>query len=78
MDDQPKLTDDDEITFGKYNGTPLGKVPSSYLLWLWNNGMWRAATLSQRTDPVREYIVKNFHALETECPDVIVDHRPNG
>lgn len=68
--------DDDEITFGKYNGTAIGKVPASYLLWLWNNGMWRANTRSQAEDPVRLYIVENFHALETECPDTIIDHRP--
>jgi hypothetical protein len=68
--------DDQElITFGKYNGTPYGKVPASYLLWLWNNGMYRE-TLSNRSDPARLYIIKNFHALETECPDTIIDHRP--
>lgn len=70
-----KLTDDDEMTFGKYNGTPIGKVPAGYLLWLWNNGMWRSNTRSQTEDPVRLYIVENFHALETECPDTIIDHR---
>lgn len=70
------LTDDDEITFGKYNGSKMKDVPAGYLLWLWNNGMWKSNTLSQRTDPVREYIVANFHALETECPDIIIDHQP--
>jgi Putative quorum-sensing-regulated virulence factor len=70
------MTDDDEITFGRYNGTKIGKVPASYLLWLWNNGMWMANSRSQREDPVRIYIVKNFNALETECPDIIIDHRP--
>jgi uncharacterized protein (DUF3820 family) len=68
-------TDDDPITFGKYKDTPMGKVPASYLLWLWNEGMWRE-TLSNRLDPCRCYIIKNFHALETECPDTIIDHRP--
>src|SRR6266446_2928375 len=69
------MTDTDPITFGKYEGTSIGKVPSSYLLWLWNNGMYRE-TLSNRSDPVRLYIIENFHALETECPDTIIDHRP--
>ena len=69
------MSDDDPITFGKYDGTPIGKVPSSYLLWLWENGMYRE-TLSNRNDPVRLYIIENFHALETECPDRIIDHRP--
>lgn len=76
MTDDGVMEDDDEITFGKYNGTKIGKVPASYLLWLWNNGMWRSNTLSQREDPVRKYIVKNFNHLETECPDTIIDHRP--
>jgi hypothetical protein len=70
------MTDDDELTFGKYNGTKIGKVPASYLLWLWNNGMWKSNTRSQREDPVREYIVKYFNHLETECPDIIIEHRP--
>lgn len=69
------FTDDDEITFGKYNGTRMGKVPASYLLWLWNNGMWRESRGADR-DPVRNYIIKNFNHLTTECPDTIVDHKP--
>jgi hypothetical protein len=69
------MTDTDLITFGKYNGTAIGKVPASYLLWLWDNGMHRD-TLSNRSDPVRQYIIANFHALETECPDRIIEHRP--
>ena len=67
--------DDDEITFGKYNGTQMKDVPASYLLWLWNSGMWRE-TLSNRIDPCRLYIIKNFSALEMDSPDTIVDHRP--
>ena len=35
------FTHDDEITFGKYSGTKMGDVPPSYLLWLWNNGVWK-------------------------------------
>ena len=70
------MTDDDLMTFGKYNGERIGSVPASYLLWLWDNGLWRDKTLSQKNDPVREYIVENFHALETECPDRIIEHRP--
>lgn len=70
------MTDDEEITFGKYNGTAIGKVPASYLLWLWNNGMWQGRSRSEREDPVRLYIIENFSALETECPDMIIEHRP--
>lgn len=67
------MSDDDEITFGKYKGTPIGKVPASYLLWLWDNGLWDDHVYA---DPVRTYIIENFHALETECPDRIIQHRP--
>jgi hypothetical protein len=70
------MTDNDQMTFGKYNGVAIGKVPASYLLWLWENGMYRDNTPSQRNDPVRLYIIENFHALETECPDRIIEHRP--
>jgi hypothetical protein len=75
MNNSGAFTDEDEITFGKYMGRKMKKVPASYLLWLWENGMWRE-TLSNRTDPVRLYIIENFHALETECPDRIIEHRP--
>ena len=68
-------TDDDKITFGKYAGTKMIAVPASYLLWLWNNGMWKE-TRSNKNDPCRLYIIKNFEALEMDAPDVIVDHRP--
>ena len=37
------MSDDDYIPFGKYSSPPtkMKDVPASYLLWLWNNGMWR-------------------------------------
>ena len=69
------FTHDDGITFGKYNGTRMRDVPASYLLWLWNNGMWKD-TLSNHSDPVRLYIIKHFNTLETDCPDLVIDHRP--
>lgn len=74
--DDGAFNHDDEITFGKHEGTRMGDVPASYLLWLWNNGMWEARTASQQRDPVRLYIIKHFNTLETDCPDVVVDHRP--
>lgn len=70
------FTHDDEITFGKYRGTRMGDVPASYLLWLWNNGMWKQDTLSQRNDPIRKYIVEHFNSLERDCPDIIIERRP--
>jgi hypothetical protein len=65
-----------EMTFGKYRGTPIGEVPASYLLWLWDNGMWDDHVRGADRDPVRLYIIKHFSALETECPDLIIKHRP--
>jgi hypothetical protein len=70
------MTDDDVITFGKYIGTKIGRVPASYLLWLWDYGLWDRTMSGPRIDPVRLYIIENFHALETECPDRIIEHRP--
>jgi hypothetical protein len=80
------MIDTDEITFGKYNGTAIGKVPASYLLWLMgqrpacrrslSEGGWDASKRGARIDPVHLYILENFHALETECPDRIIEHRP--
>jgi uncharacterized protein (DUF3820 family) len=70
------MTDDDIVTFGRYCGEKIGKVPASYLLWLWDNGLWDANKRGARVDPVRQYIIENFHALETESPDYIIEHRP--
>jgi hypothetical protein len=69
------MDDTDVMTFGKYRDTPIGEVPASYLLWLWGNGMHREQK-GFRDDPVRTYIMDNFHALETECPDMIIKHHP--
>lgn len=65
-----KLTDQSPMPFGKHKGQPMEKVPADYLLWLWDNGGW------QVPGPVNDYVRENFAALETECPDRIVDHRP--
>ena len=72
------FTDDDYITFGKYSSPPtkMKDVPASYLLWLWNNGMWRGNRRGDANDPVRNYIIQNFNHLTTECPDTIIDHHP--
>lgn len=31
-----RLTDQDPMPFGKYQGTPMSNVPDSYLIWLYN------------------------------------------
>ena len=66
--------DDHLMPFGKYKGTPMGEVPASYLLWLWEEAQfWQK---SDKQSDVAYYIRQNFHALETECPDRIISHRP--
>lgn len=70
------FTHEDEITFGVHVGTKMKDVPASYLLWLWENGMWKGSTTSQRRDPVRLYIIDHFNSLETDCPDFAITHRP--
>jgi hypothetical protein len=73
------MNDGDPIKFGKHVDTPIGEVPADYLLWLWDEGgLWRPEGLARSSNrvAVREYIIKNFNALETECPDRIITHRP--
>jgi hypothetical protein len=80
-----KLTDQSQMPFGKYAGHVMEKVPASYLLYLWDETeLWnRGALLSKRQDgysekrlALHDYIRENFTALETECEDRIVTHKP--
>jgi len=70
------MSDEYVMTFGKYIGERIDKVPADYLLYLWDNGMWDERRRGAHADPVRQYIIENFHALETECPDRIITHKP--
>jgi hypothetical protein len=73
------LTDKSPMPFGTYRGVDMEKVPASYLLWLWDKpgGLWDENTLNSPSDwAVHDYIDANFHALETECKDLIIEHRP--
>ena len=72
------MSDDDLMPFGKHRGERMDAVPAGYLLWLWNAGLHKDDTrwMNQSQIAVAGYIRKNFHALETECPDTIVEHRP--
>lgn len=36
-----ELTDDDLMPFGKYKNTPLGEVPYSYFVWLYDQDDFR-------------------------------------
>lgn len=78
------LDDQSLMPFGTYASTPMEKVPAAYLLYLWDEcGLWEVqtegnfhSTHQEKRVAVHEYIKKNFHALETECPDRIIQHRP--
>lgn len=74
-EERKELTDDSGMPFGKYGPKKgdhrrMRDVPASYLLWLWDDGIW------QESGPVHDYIEKNFSALETDAPDYIASHRP--
>jgi uncharacterized protein (DUF3820 family) len=64
------MTDNDLMPFGKYKSTKMSDVPAKYLLWLWDNGVHADQT------PLHNYIKRSFSALESECKDYIVQHRP--
>lgn len=62
-----KLTDESLMPFGKYKNEKMANVPSSYLLWLYNNpdpnyNQWS----SIRSREVREYIEDNLDCLKQE------------
>ena len=66
------MTDDSPMPFGIHKGKLLSEVPASYLLWLWDEGgVWQ-----EPHKPIHGYIKESFSALETECKDYIVQHRP--
>lgn len=66
------MNDQSEMPFGKHKGKKLEDVPASYLLWLWDNGVW-----SDTGNPLHNYIRGSFTALETEAKDYIVQHVPD-
>lgn len=66
------MNDQSEMPFGKYKGKKMEDVPASYLLWLWDNGVW-----AETNKPLHNYIRGSFTALETEAKDYIVQHIPD-
>lgn len=65
------MNDQSEMPFGKHKGKKMEDVPASYLLWLWDNGVW-----SDTAHVLHSYLRNNFSVLETEAHDYIVQHRP--
>src|SRR6266446_1680185 len=74
------LTDQSEFPIGRlYHGAKMEDVPAHHLLWWWDDGgLWdiRKWRLNAKHLSVRDYILRNFAGLETECKDYIVQHRP--
>ena len=52
------MQDSDPFPFGKHKGTPIGDVPASYLLWLYDNGL--------KDGSVKTYIDNNMKHLQEE------------
>ena len=61
------MDDNTIITFGKYRGSKLSNIPSSYLLWLYNEGKCYGE--------LKEYI--EFIEKEVEIPIKIVSVGPD-
>lgn len=75
-----KLLDQDSMPFGKHQHVKMENVPADYLLYLWDDEQTAFYDETKVEWPpakaVRDYIVRNFRALETECPDRIIKHQP--
>jgi len=75
-----ELTDQSPMPYGRaHRGVAMEKVPASYLLWLWDDCNMHSGDTRWMSEPqaaVANYIRQNFHALETECKDRIIKHRP--
>lgn len=76
-----KLTDNSFMPFGKHGGEKLqmSEVPASYLLWLWNDGLYEMdepTKESHRVDKerwaVRCYIEDCMSVLKKDDDDTIV------
>jgi uncharacterized protein (DUF3820 family) len=60
------LSDIDPMPFGKFKGKPMQDVPSSYLHYLWQNGL-----KDDKQSNVADYIRRNLNALKVEYRDGI-------
>jgi uncharacterized protein (DUF3820 family) len=60
-----KLTDTDQMPFGKYKGIPMQDVPASYLHWLWTQDGF------DKNSQIGVYITENLAGLKQEYKDGI-------
>lgn len=65
------MTDTDIMPFGKHKGKRMEDVPASYLLWLWDSGVWQ-----EPHKPIHAYIKDSWSALLHDCPDHDPLHKP--
>ena len=79
-----------KMTFGKYEGTKLGKIPTAYLCWLYDNvelkyGLDDKVELILKDEISSLELVKNYYKnyyngfSYTDCGDIREDaHHPQG
>jgi len=60
-----RLTDNDKMTFDKFNGIKMANVPNFWLIEFWgeNKAKYEANMLSDRKEEVMVYIEDNFEEL---------------
>ena len=58
-DNQPEITDNTPMPFGKHQGKAMINVPAQYLLWLYNEGCSHPG--------VKKYIIDNLDGLRKEA-----------
>ena len=69
-----KFTDESPMPFGVHKDKKMEKVPASYLLWLWNEGMVDEVNIHPETPRqcLALYIAENLTALQMKDKDTLV------
>lgn len=73
MPKYPELDDQTPMPYGAHHTVKMEKVPASYLLWMWNDGVRNAINEDTKRGTVARYIKGRMTALKKECPDTIVE-----
>lgn len=73
------MDDNSHMTFGKYGPSKgdhrlMKDVPSSYLLWLWDNVLHNSKNPEHQS--VKEYVLTNYRAIIMGAPDYIPINPP--
>jgi hypothetical protein len=67
-----ELEDDSLMPYGGHVGKKMERVPASYLLWMWNDGVRKVCGEDSKRGIVARYIRERLACLSKECDDVIV------